>query len=38
MVNRSLKVLEEKGGIRLTRRRIIVLDRNVLEKIAGNPA
>jgi len=34
MVNRSLKVLEENGGIRLTGRRIIVLDRDVLNDIA----
>jgi CRP/FNR family cyclic AMP-dependent transcriptional regulator len=38
MVNRSLKVLEESGGIRLTRRRVIVLDKAVLYKIAGNSA
>jgi CRP/FNR family cyclic AMP-dependent transcriptional regulator len=37
MVNRSLRVLEENGGIRLSRRRIIVLDKNVLYKIAENP-
>jgi CRP-like cAMP-binding protein len=36
MVNRSLKILEENGGIRLSRRKIIVLDRTVLNKIAGN--
>ncbi len=33
MVNRSLKVIEEMGGIRLSRRRIIILDKNVLQKI-----
>jgi CRP/FNR family transcriptional regulator, cyclic AMP receptor protein len=36
MVNRSLKVLEENGGIRLSRRRIIVLDKEVLCRIAGS--
>jgi CRP/FNR family transcriptional regulator len=36
MVNRSLKVLEENGGIRLSRRRVIVLDKEVLYRIAGN--
>jgi CRP/FNR family transcriptional regulator len=36
MVNRSLKVLEENGGIRLSRRRIIVVDKEVLYKIAGS--
>jgi CRP/FNR family transcriptional regulator len=36
MVNRSLKVLEDSGGIRLSRRRIIVLDKEVLCRIAGN--
>jgi CRP/FNR family cyclic AMP-dependent transcriptional regulator len=38
MVNRSLKVLEEMGGIRLSRRRVIVLDKGVLYKIAGSSA
>jgi CRP/FNR family cyclic AMP-dependent transcriptional regulator len=37
MVNRSLKALEEMGGIRLSRRRIIVLDKEILYKIAENP-
>jgi len=36
MVNRSLRVLEEMGGIRLSRRRVIVLDKNVLSKVAGD--
>jgi CRP/FNR family transcriptional regulator, cyclic AMP receptor protein len=37
MVNRSLKVLEDSGGIRVTRRRIVVLDKNILNNIAtGN--
>ena len=36
MVNRSLKVLEENGGIRLSRRRIIVVDKEVLAIIAGS--
>jgi CRP-like cAMP-binding protein len=34
MVNRSLKVMEEMGGIRLSRRGIIVLDKDVLHRIA----
>jgi CRP/FNR family cyclic AMP-dependent transcriptional regulator len=38
MVNRSLKVLEEMGGIRLSRRRVIVLDKGVLYKMAGSSA
>ncbi|MCJ7604840.1 MAG: Crp/Fnr family transcriptional regulator [Dehalococcoidales bacterium] len=33
MVNRSLRVLEEMGGIRLSRRKIIVLDKRVLHEI-----
>jgi CRP/FNR family cyclic AMP-dependent transcriptional regulator len=33
MVNRSLKVIEDMGGIRLSRRRIIIQDKNVLQKI-----
>jgi CRP/FNR family transcriptional regulator len=37
MVNRSLKIIEEMGGIRLSRRRIFILDKNVLYKIVeGN--
>jgi CRP/FNR family transcriptional regulator, cyclic AMP receptor protein len=36
MVNRSLKVLEDNGGIRLSRRKVIVLDREVLYRIAEN--
>ncbi len=35
MVNRSLKVLEDQGGIRLSRRKVIVLDRDVLRRIAA---
>jgi CRP/FNR family cyclic AMP-dependent transcriptional regulator len=38
MVNRSLKVLEEMGGLRLSRRGVIVLDEEVLYKIAGGSA
>jgi CRP-like cAMP-binding protein len=34
MVNRCLRVIEEMGGIRLSRRKVIVLDKNVLQKIA----
>lgn len=34
MVNRSLKVIEEKGGIRLSRRRVFILDKSILHKIA----
>jgi CRP-like cAMP-binding protein len=33
MVNRSLKVIEDMGGIRLSRRRIIIQDKGVLQKI-----
>ncbi len=35
MVNRSLRVLEEQGGIRLSRRKVIVLDRDALRRIAA---
>lgn len=38
MVNRSLKVLEEMGGIRLSRRKVIVLDKEVLYRTAENTA
>jgi CRP/FNR family cyclic AMP-dependent transcriptional regulator len=38
MVNRSLKVLEEMGGIRLSRGRVIVTDKKVLYKVAGSSA
>jgi CRP-like cAMP-binding protein len=34
MVNRSLRVIEEMGGIRLSRRSVIILDKAVLQKIA----
>jgi CRP-like cAMP-binding protein len=34
MVNRSLKTIEEMGGIRLSRRKVIVLDKAILQKIA----
>jgi CRP-like cAMP-binding protein len=38
MVNRSLKIIEDMGGIRLSRRRIFVLDKDILHNIAeGNP-
>jgi CRP/FNR family cyclic AMP-dependent transcriptional regulator len=33
MVNRSLKVIEELGGIRLSRRRVFIVDKDVLHKI-----
>lgn len=33
MVNRSLKTIEEMGGIRLSRRKVIVLNRDVLQRI-----
>jgi CRP/FNR family transcriptional regulator len=36
MVNRSLKVLEDNNAIRLSRRRIIVLDKKALYRIAEN--
>ncbi|OGO20805.1 MAG: hypothetical protein A2Z15_02085 [Chloroflexi bacterium RBG_16_50_11] len=38
MVNRSLKVIEDMGGIRLSRRRIIILDKDVLQKIIDGTA
>jgi CRP-like cAMP-binding protein len=38
MVNRSLRVIEEMGGIRLSRRKVIVTDREVLRKIAEGTA
>jgi CRP/FNR family transcriptional regulator, cyclic AMP receptor protein len=34
MVNRSLRVIEEMGGIRLSRRKVVVLDKAVLYKLA----
>ena len=34
MVNRSLRVIEEMGGIRLSRRSVIILDKGVLQKVA----
>jgi CRP-like cAMP-binding protein len=34
VVNRALRSLEEKGAIRLSRRRIIITDRNILESLA----
>lgn len=34
MVNRSLKVLEDMGGIRLSRRKVFILDKDILHKIA----
>lgn len=38
MVNRSLKVIEDMGGIRLSRRKVFILDKDVLHNIAeGNP-
>jgi CRP/FNR family transcriptional regulator, cyclic AMP receptor protein len=38
MVNRSLKVIEDMGGIRLSRRKVFVLDKDILQNIAeGNP-
>jgi CRP-like cAMP-binding protein len=33
MVNRSLKILEDMGGIRLSRRRVLIVDKDVLHKI-----
>ena len=38
MVNRSLKIMEEKGGIRLSRRKVFVMDKDILHKIAESPA
>jgi CRP/FNR family transcriptional regulator, cyclic AMP receptor protein len=38
MVNRSLKIIEDMGGIRLSRRKVFVLDKDILQNIAeGNP-
>jgi CRP/FNR family transcriptional regulator len=34
MVNRSLKIIEDMGGIRLSRRKVVVLNKAVLQKIA----
>jgi CRP-like cAMP-binding protein len=34
VVNRSLKIMEEKGAIRLKRHRVIVLDRDILSEMA----
>ena len=34
MVNRSLRILEEMGAIRLTRRKLLVLDKNILGSVA----
>jgi CRP/FNR family transcriptional regulator len=34
MVNRSLKIIEDMGGIRLSRRKVFILDKDVLHKIA----
>lgn len=38
MVNRSLRIIEERGGIRLSRRKVIVLDKGVLQKIVEGAA
>jgi len=38
MVNRSLKTIEDMGGIRLSRRKVFILDKDVLHRIAeGSP-
>lgn len=38
MVNRSLRIIEDMGGIRLSRRKVFVLDKDILHRIAeGNP-
>jgi CRP-like cAMP-binding protein len=38
MVNRSLKVIEDMGGIRLSRRKVFIIDKEILHNIAeGNP-
>jgi CRP/FNR family cyclic AMP-dependent transcriptional regulator len=37
VVNRSLKVMEEKGAIRLGRHRVIVLDKSILSEMAKEP-
>jgi CRP/FNR family transcriptional regulator len=34
MVNRSLKIIEDMGGIRMSRRKVTVLDRAILQKVA----
>ena len=38
MVNRCLGTLQDLGGIKVSRRRVIVLDREVLNRIAGDSA
>jgi CRP-like cAMP-binding protein len=38
MVNRSLRIIEDMGGIRLSRRRIIIQDKGVLQKIIDGSA
>ena len=37
VVNRSLRTMEEKGAIRLSRRRIIITDEKVLKKLVSAP-
>ena len=37
VVNRSLKIMEEKGAIRLGRHRVIVLDKSILGEMAKEP-
>jgi CRP-like cAMP-binding protein len=37
VVNRSLKVMEEKGAIRLGRHRVVVLDKTILSEMAKEP-
>ena len=33
VVNRSLRTMEEKGAIRLVRRRIVITDKKILEQL-----
>jgi CRP/FNR family transcriptional regulator, cyclic AMP receptor protein len=37
VVNRSLKVMEEKGAIRLGRHRVVVMDKAILSEMAKEP-
>ena len=35
VVNRSLKIMEEKGAIKLARHRVIVINKNILEEMSS---
>ena len=38
VVNRSLRDMEEKGAIRLERHGIVIIDKDILEKMVGSPS